>query len=84
MTMARGSHLFPSRTQKLSLFAPMVLPGFPVGEWVVAGIPRGFGVASGGHPPLRRHAAGQWAICPGAAARSGLTAAAIAVNHSNQ
>ena len=39
--MARGSHLFPSRTQKLSLFAPMVLP-IPVGEWVVAGIPLRF------------------------------------------
>ena len=25
VAMARGIHLFPSRTQKLSLFAPMVL-----------------------------------------------------------
>ena len=27
VTMARGFHLFPSRTQQLSLFAPMVLGG---------------------------------------------------------
>ena len=27
VTMARGSHLFPFRTQKLSLSAPMVLSG---------------------------------------------------------
>ena len=38
VTMAGGFHLFPFRTQKLSLPAPMVLPGFPVGEWVVAGM----------------------------------------------
>ena len=36
--MAGGFHLFPFRTQKLSLQAPMVLPGVPVGEWVVAGM----------------------------------------------
>ncbi len=36
--MAGGFHLFPFRTQKLSLLAPMVLPGFPVGESVVAGM----------------------------------------------
>ena len=36
--MAGGFHLFPFRTQKLSLHAPMVLPGVPVGEWVVAGM----------------------------------------------
>ena len=38
MIMAGGFHLFPFRTQKLSLHAPMVLPGVPVGEWVVAGM----------------------------------------------
>ena len=38
VTTAGGSHLFPFRTQKLSLPAPMVLPGVPVGEWVVAGM----------------------------------------------
>ena len=38
VTIAGGSHLFPFRTQKLSLPAPMVLPGPPVGEWVVAGM----------------------------------------------
>ena len=38
MIMAGGFHLFPFRTQKLSLQAPMVLPGVPVGEWVVAGM----------------------------------------------
>ena len=38
VTMAGGFHLFPFRTQKLSLLAPMVLPGVPVGEWVVAGM----------------------------------------------
>jgi hypothetical protein len=38
VTTAGGFHLFPFRTQQLSLPAPMVLPGFPVGEWVVAGM----------------------------------------------
>ena len=40
VTMAGGFHLFPFRTQQLSLPAPMVLPGFPVGESVVAGNPQ--------------------------------------------
>ena len=36
MLLAGESHLFPSRTQKLSPLAPMVLPGFPVEESVGA------------------------------------------------
>nr|ADI19201.1 hypothetical protein [uncultured delta proteobacterium HF0130_20J24] len=35
--LAEESHLFPSRTQKLSPLAPMVLPGYPVEESVGAG-----------------------------------------------
>ena len=42
VTLAGGSHPFPSRTRQLSLLAPMVLPGCRVGEWVVAGIPSRF------------------------------------------
>ena len=43
VTIAGGTHLFPFRTQQLSLPAPMVLPGFPVGESVVAGMTLGVG-----------------------------------------
>ena len=32
----KRQHLFPSRTQKLSLNAPMVLRSFSAGEWVYA------------------------------------------------
>ena len=73
VTTAGGSHLFPSRTQKLSLLAPMVLPGRLVGESVVAGIPLGCAVSfSCLHAritevsrPLRRTRAG---LHPGASA----------------
>ena len=38
VTTAGGFHLFPFRTQQLSLPAPMVLSPSGMGEWVVAGM----------------------------------------------